>query len=171
MRTLTDIFVKLNEEGVHDSEIARRLDVAPSTVMRWKKIQRAPGVEYLEPIARLAHLPVEEVWLAAAAAEAQIRGKDRKLWQKVGKRLSVAGVFDHDMHYATEVLPAASRWASQLSGWVKQQLPALQAYAIWRIQTIAGVTLRAGCSRLGYSPSSRTASPGASGPMPVWTPA
>jgi transcriptional regulator with XRE-family HTH domain len=163
MHTIRDVILKANRLGIKDIAIARRLGVTRAAVSRWRHNQREPDVQYLEPLARLAEVPMRDVMLAAIATRALIRTPDA--WERTFRAMVTP-----DMHYTTREVPApATRWLRQLSGWLKNHQPALQTYAIWRIQKLSTRTLRRLCAwPRGYSTSRRAASPGASWPMPAW---
>jgi transcriptional regulator with XRE-family HTH domain len=198
MLTLDDIFGRLEAMGYNQSAIARRLNTSEANVSRWRKGVHSPTPDVIEALAELAMLNPATVAVVVMASRAS--GKSRKAWEKAYGDLARAGLAAVVLavglgaqapaeaqptpevapvrHYANlrrrrrqEAATAASRWLSRLSGRVNNNQPALQTYAIWRIQTIVGVTLRAACCRLGSWLSNLASSRPPSGPMLGWTPA
>lgn len=181
MLTVIGILDRAKAMGYSDTAIAREVGVTKQAVSRWRKGQGRPADIHAAGLARIANLPATAVLTAIVAAKSE--GKEKDVWVRAYGELArvglaaaagVAVISDCILckaPAAQEGAAPASRWASRLSGRVKQQLSALQTYAIWRIQTIVGVTLPAGCSRHGSWPYSRAASPGGSWPTLAWTPA
>jgi len=163
--------------------LAADLGVHKATVSKWVQGVGAPDPEVIPELARLAGLSVAAVAIAALATRDR-RGVKARQWTQAWDQLARAGlaavagvavlndcILCKKAPDAQEAPTAASRWASQLSGWVKQQLPALQTYAIWRIQKLTAGTLRRLCTwHRGYS-ASPVSSAGPSWPMLGWTPA
>ena len=170
MLTVIGILDRAKAMGYSDTAIAREVGVTKQAVSRWRKGQGRPADIHAAGLARIANLPATAVLTAIVAAKSE--GKEKDVWVRAYGELARAGLAAAagvavisdcilcKAPAAQEDAAPATRWLRQLSGWLKQQLPALQDLTTRTPQRLCAWPR-------GYS-TSNPASPGASWPMPAW---